>query len=212
MHQVIGGGQSGGRVRLRDLAGRKEFYGVGALKGLGGEITIADSQFTATAVTPEGRLRDALTDDAEATLLIGLSVRQWHTIPVVTDVPANEFDGFLREQANRLGIPLESPFLFVVEGKFPDTHLHVINGACPVHARLRATPIDEHRRPFEIASLEIRGTMVGIHAVEAAGRLTHPGTTTHRHLLFTQENSNLRVTGHVDDAGLAAGAVLRIGR
>jgi hypothetical protein len=210
MHEVIGMGRSQARVALPELALRPHFYGVGAAEGLGGEITFVDSKPTLTSVGHGGQLQDALTADARATLFIGQSVTQWKTVHVSEDIPAEDFDRLLLGFALQQGISDARPFMFLVEGGFQDVKLHVINGACPVHARSRGIEIASENQPYELSSSPIRGTMVGVHAHHAAGRLTHPGTTTHRHLVFHDDALGRPVTGHIEQAGILAGARIRL--
>ena len=54
------------------------------------------------------------------------------------------------------------------------------------------------------------GTLVGLHAVDAEGALTHPGTSTHAHLVWRDDASGNRLTGHVERAGLAPDAVVKL--
>ena len=210
MHEVIGMGRSQARVPLSELARRPHFYGVGAVEGLSGEISFLDSQPTVTSVGADGKLRDALTDDANATLLIGQSVKHWTSIPVEEDIPPDDFDRRLRILAAQQGVPDTHPFIFIIEGEFQEVKLHVINGACPIHARSRGVEIEEKHRPYELSSKTIRGRMVGVHALNAAGRLTHPGTSTHRHLVFYGADLNQPITGHIEQSGVLKGAQIKI--
>ncbi|MCF7764395.1 MAG: acetolactate decarboxylase [Verrucomicrobia bacterium] len=210
MHAVIGQGQSQARVSLGDLTRKPHFYGVGAAEGLAGEISFLDSKPTVTSVSADGSLRNALTEDAKATLLIGQSVTHWQSVQVEEDIPADDFDRHLRALAAQLGLPDTRAFMFLVEGEFQEVKLHVINGACPVHAKSRGIEIRKEHRPYEQSSKRMRGTLVGVHALNAAGRLTHPGTTTHRHLVFESAALNRPVTGHIEQAGVKKGARIKI--
>lgn len=210
MREVIGQGQSQARVSLRELAHRPHFYGVGAVEGLAGEISLLDSKPTLTAVGADGKLRNALKEDSNATLLIGQTVTAWKEIAVQEDIAADDFDRHLRGFAEQQGLPGDEPFIFLVEGEFLEMKLHVINGACPVHARANGMEIDKQHRPYELSSDTIRGTMVGVHALNAAGRMTHPGTTTHRHLVFEDAGLKQSVTGHVERAGVKKGAKIKL--
>ncbi|MEZ6061883.1 MAG: hypothetical protein R3C19_16180 [Planctomycetaceae bacterium] len=50
----------------------------------------------------------------------------------------------------------------------------------------------------------------GIYAADSVGKLTHPATSTHTHVIYTDPKTGIRVTGHVEQIGLAKGAVLKI--
>lgn len=56
MYEVIGLQKHSGRVPVRQLVERPHFYGVGALEGLTGEITINDGKVTVTRVGANGQM------------------------------------------------------------------------------------------------------------------------------------------------------------
>jgi hypothetical protein len=68
--------------------------------------------------------------------------------------------------------------VFTVEGDFSRVRLHVINGACPMHARLKKITLSKEQRPFEAELERVSGTLVGVYAKDAVGKLTHPATST----------------------------------
>ncbi len=210
MHEAIGKGQHQRRVNLSEITGKPHFYGVGALEELLGEITILDSTAVMTAVTREGRPQAIVNPAAKATLMVGQSVAQWREFTLKEEISWERFDQAIGTMATTQGVNISKPFVFVVEGEFQDVRLHVINGACPLHARMRKIEIQGEKRPFEFEASRLSGTLVGVHAVDAVGKLTHPGTTTHAHLIFLDETTGERVTGHLEQVGLIAGAVVRL--
>lgn len=212
MHEAIGQQQHQGRVRFSDLLKRPNFYGVAALEGLRGEATVFNGQITVTAVDDQGRLSPVADAAAEmrATLLVGAYVDSWSEYPVPEDVAPKGFDAFVAKMANKAGLDLSKPFVFTVDGPVRSARLHVINGACPIHARIKQVELSKDVRPFELELPAARGTIVGVFAKDAVGKLTHPATSTHVHLLFTDPASKARVTGHVEQIGVGKGAVLRL--
>ena len=210
MHQALGKGEVQARVDLAALLDRKHFYAVGALAGLAGEITILDSVAYATGVTPAGRLDPRDGSKAAATLLVGRSVPRWASAAIDSAVSPDRFDDAIGELASAQGVDLTSPFMFVIEGGLTDVRLHVINGACPVHARNNKLELRADKTPFELEVGSIQGTVVGVYAADAVGKLTHPATSTHAHLVFRDEETGEQVTGHLERVGVAAGAVLKV--
>lgn len=211
MHEAIGQQQHQGRVQLSQLLQRPHFYGVAALAGLHGEVTILDGRATITRVAAGGQLHSsAVAPEDQATLLIGAYVPSWneHRIPV--SVPPEQFDKYISDVAAQAGVLLSEPFLFTVEGQFSKVRLHVINGACPLHARLRRIQLPQDRQPFEAELQQVSGTVVGVFAKDAVGSITHPATSVHMHLLFRDAASGQLVTGHVEQLGLQAEAMLRL--
>jgi alpha-acetolactate decarboxylase len=210
MRDAIGGQQHQGHVRISHLVRHPHFYGVAALEKLDGEVTIHDGEITATRVAANGRLAQAdVWGDLQATFLIGAYVPAWTEHVVTHDVGPDELDRYLARQASQAGVDSNRPFVFLAEGEFKDVRLHVIHGACPMHARLKRIELPEKLRPFEADLEKVNGTIVGVFARDAVGDLTHPATMIHAHLLFTDPDSGKLVTGHVEQMGMVEGTTLR---
>jgi alpha-acetolactate decarboxylase len=212
MHEAIGQQQHQGRVRFADLLNQPHFFGVAALEGLHGEATIFDGNVTVTTVNDQGQLLPvkSAASAKQATLLVGAYVDTWteHSLP--NDIAAERFDQFVADMAAKAGVNVKKPFVFTIEGDLMDVRLHVINGACPIHARLKKVQIPKAQQPFEAELKKVNGTIVGVFAKDAVGKLTHPATSTHVHLLFADPASGEKVTGHVEQIGVGKGAVLRL--
>ena len=209
MHEVVGKRQHHGRVALAEIASKPHFYGVGALEGLNGEITLLDSEVLITTVDDHSHPQTEVNPDAKAALLVGQSVVQWNHLNLNEDVSSDRFDEIIQGRAKSSGIDISKPFVFVVEGKFRDVRLHVINGACPVHARIKKLELDPKLKPFELEVETISGTLVGIYAPDSVGKLTHPGTSVHAHLIYRDSETGKRITGHLEKVGLGQGAKLK---
>lgn len=209
MHETIGQQQHHGRVELEQVVRIPHFYGVGAMEGLEGEITIADSVPVAT-VAPDGRPRPIAPANVKAALLVGQSVPAWTRIELNRDVPHGRFDDAVADAASQQRFDLTRPFMFVIEGEFRDVRLHVINGACPLHARMHKLELQPEDQPFELEAETVSGTLVGVYAADSVGKLTHPDTSVHIHLIYTDPETGKPVTGHIERIGIAAGAVLKL--
>ncbi|PQO30741.1 hypothetical protein C5Y96_14880 [Blastopirellula marina] len=212
MHEAIGQQQAEGRVRFSELTRRPHFYGVAALEGLHGEGTIYDGKVTITTVDESGNLQSntGKSPDAQATMLVGSYIPSWTQHEVTQEVPPSEFDRYIENAANQAGLKMNEPFVFTIEGDFSNVDLHVINGACPIHARMKKIELPKDRQPFEAEIPAIDGKLVGIFAKDAVGKLTHPATSTHIHLLYSDPKTGKTVTGHIEKIGLQKGAVLRL--
>lgn len=210
MHETIGRRQHQGRVELADAVARPHFYGVGAVAGPRGEITIVDSAAVATGVGADGRVEPLGGADVQATLLVGRSITRWSTITVDDAVAPDDVDARVAVAAKATGLDPKAPFMFVVEGVATDVRLHVINGACPLHARMRNLTLAADEQPYELETETRAGTVVGVHAAGSVGELTHPATSVHAHLVWQDEGTAQRVTGHLERFGLAPGAVLTL--
>ncbi len=207
---TIGKGQHHGRVSLAEIVARPHFYGVGALEELQGEITILDSKAFVSSVGEDSGPLPIENRAVKATLLAGQSVEEWIELTVTEEVPHDQFDETIAQMAAGQGIDLSRPFVFVVEGAFCDVHLHIINGACPVHARKQNLTIEKEKQPFELTLDALDGTLVAVYATDSAGTLTRPATSKHAHLIYFDEKRAARITGHLERVGLAKGAVLKL--
>jgi alpha-acetolactate decarboxylase len=212
MHEAIGSRQHHGRVSVSEITGRPHFYGVGALEALKGEITVLDSVAIMTGVTEDGRPRSMTDLGVKATLLVGQSIGSWTDVVAGEEVSHERFDETVGTLAAKAGLDISKPFIFVIEGEFRDVRYHVINGACPIHARMKQVAIDDESRPLEVDADRVTGTLVGVYAADSVGKLTHPATSTHVHLISIDDGTGERITGHVERVGLAKGVVLRLPR
>jgi len=197
-------------VTLAEIVVNPHFYGVGAMEALQGEITILDSEAIVTAVAGDGLPQPMESAAAKAALLVGQSIERWMDLAVAEEVSPGQLDETIEVMAARRGIDVSKPFVFVIEGEFREVRLHIINGACPVHARKRKLDIAEENRPFELDMDRVNGTLVGVYAADSAGKLTHPGTSIHAHLIYIDKKTSKRITGHIEQAGLTKGAILRL--
>ena len=211
MHMAIGQQQHQGRVVLRELVERDHFYGVGALAGLNGEVTILDSQVVISSVaTGKPKPVSVDVDRPQATLLAGAYVSEWSEHKVPKSVLPSEFDEWIRQMAERAGLDTNRTFVFRIDGEFKDVRLHIINGACPVHARIHKTELPPERHPYEAEPERIQGAVVGIYATNSVGKLTHPATSTHAHLIFRDAERGVELTGHLEKMGIVKDAVLKL--
>jgi hypothetical protein len=210
MHEAIGQKQHHGRVALAEILEQPHFYGVGAVSGLRGEITILDSETVVTAGAPDGRLDSLPPADLQATMLAGQPVPNWTNVTLDEKIPQDRLDETIAAAAETAGLDPDDPFVFVVEGELTDVHLHVINGACPVHARIKGITLSDDEQPFDLEAPNLSGTAVGVYATGSVGELTHPATSTHAHLIWEDQRTGQRVTGHLERFGLNPGAVLKL--
>ncbi len=212
MHEVIGLQKHEGRVLLGELLAKPHFYGVGALAGLQGELSIIDSRATVTEVTDAARAKSSNEDTAkrQATMLIGAYVDAWTQSVCERDLTDRELDEWIQSEIARQGGDIRQPMIFLLRGTFSDVHLHVINGACPVHARIRKLKISESERPFETTLPNVSGEVVGVFALDAVGKLTHPATSTHKHLIYRDSQSAEKLNGHIESMAVRRGAKLML--
>lgn len=190
MRDVLRNGNTQGRVALADVVGPNTIA-VGALEGLGAEITILNGNVQLAEVTDSDaadglHIRGPKADD-KATLLVLANVPAWteHRLLPVSDIV--ELEDAIREIALGQGFSIANPFPFRVEGKASRIKIHVLDHSCPI-----ANP--EGPKPWRVTGVNRDVNLVGFYAQDAAGVLTHHGQSSHIHAILKTQN----ISGHVD--------------
>ncbi len=188
------------RIDLRSLAGRQGLYAVGPLAGARGEVTVWDGRASVARVA-DGRIvvDDRLTGGAA--FLVWAEVPVWRTAPLPADVRTKrDLEAFLPEAAREAGLDPAEAFPFVVTGRAEEVRLHLLDRKGDGPHDLARHEACKARFTFREVDLEV----VGFHSVSHQGVFTPPRGTTHMHAR-TPDN---RVSGHLDDVRLFAGARL----
>lgn len=210
MHDVLSGGaaKATGQVQLAAVLDRPHAYGVGALAGLEGEITVYDGKVWLARVK-DGALHvdEPTAHPAESAALLTVAyVEAWSEVVIDRALAGEELEAFIAAQARRAGVDTRSPFPFLILGDTTDLQLHVIHGECPMRPGVRLT---EETQPWRRTREQpTPAKVVGVYAADSVGDLTHPGTAIHAHVLFEEEDAT--VTGHVERLAVAEGAVLKL--
>ena len=100
-------------------------------------------------------------------MLAGAYVPSWQEVGVTHSVIPEDVEGFIEEAAAKAGLDTDKPFPFLLEGELTDVHLHVMHGACPMHARLNKIELPKELSPVEEEHVQMRGIVVGIFAQDA---------------------------------------------
>ncbi len=213
MHVVIGQQQHEGRIQLKKAVERPDLFAVGALSELSGEFTIYDGKVYATQVEPTGEISAAdSAGDLQAALLVGCHVPEWTEHKITDEIGHEDLEKYIERTATKCGIDTSRPFPFTISGELHGLEFHVIHGACPVHSKRNGVELSDDKVPYHSRHKRIEGTLVGVFAKNAAGNITHPGTSTHTHVIFQHGKTEEKVTGHVEKVGVAKGAVLHLPR
>jgi hypothetical protein len=205
MRQVMRLGEVEARALLLDWAGG-DTIAVGAVEGLDGEITALDGAVWVSRVragVPATSGPEPAAGD-RATLLIAARVPSWRSIPLEAAAGGRDLEAMIEQAAARAGIDTAAPFPFVIEGRAASLDMHIINGFCP-----HGGEPDPGSEPWRFVTSDATDvTIVGFFARDAAGELTHHGTSMHAHALVRL--GGRLVTGHIDSLGIEAGATLRV--
>ncbi|MGB0715695.1 MAG: acetolactate decarboxylase [Phycisphaerae bacterium] len=198
MREVMRDGRTQPRIRLTEIA-KANVFGLGALAGLAGEVTIHEGQIWVSQVR-EGRVHTEIRHDPEdhATLLAAFSMDQWRNVELNAEMTLSELEDFIAEARSLNGYAPDMTMPFMLVGTF-EADVHVVNGACP-HADASAPAYR-----FKIAG--DHATAVGYFVENAEGRLTHHGARTHIHAFVTDPS---RQMGHVDAITVRPPATLLI--
>lgn len=214
-------GDTRGQVDLGALPPAQGTWGLGATGELRGEIVQLDGRLLVSpGADPQGRVRPPLPGE-HAVLFASGRVHAWQDIAVPDDMDSSVFEAFVQVQAGRLGLALDQPFVFRVEGRFPHLLWHVVTGGQKpgpggpgghggghgghgagdgAHANQRSD-MRVFRQPGA------SGQLVGVYSGPALeGTVTHPGERFHIHFADTAAT----VSGHVDRYSVAGGSILKL--
>lgn len=206
-------GDASGQVALTALPQQGGAWGIGATAGLKGEIVQVDGRLLVSPGSDaEGRVRQPL-EGEQAVLFAGGRVQAWRDIAVPRDMDQTAFEAFAQEQARGVGLALDQPFLFRVEGRFPHLLWHVVTGekgpagghaAHGGHGAGHANQRSDMRLFHQPGA---SGQLIGVYSGPSLeGVVTHPGERFHVHFA----DPGATVSGHVDRYSVAGGAVLKL--
>jgi acetolactate decarboxylase len=206
MRDVLRDGNTEARVALSDADITEESFGVGALAGLEGEVTIDAGHVTISRSTGADTVTTTGIFDGDAASMLFLgTVSRWSNVDINKPISSLEVDGFLAAALAGHNTN-HGPTPFRMEGEFSDIKMHVIGGQCPIRARMYGEPMTKPAFALDIP--QGTATVVGIYAADAAGDVTHMGSDTHMHIIV--EHDGRTITGHIESIGVLPGSTLHI--
>ncbi len=207
MKAVMREGQTQPRIALADAASKPGAIAVGAIEGLNGEVTIVDSQVFVAQPKETGLVLSgpAPQPTGSATLLTLSHVEAWQEILTPHSASGTDLDEMIAQLAAANGLDVNKPFPIQIIGTADSINIHVVNGYCP-HGVDPASQVAQPWHFDSTAPTQVR--IVGFFAPNAGGVMTHHGSDTHLHALFTRDGE--LVTGHIDAVTVAKGAMLRL--
>lgn len=217
--RMMQSGETSGQVALAAVAQQGGTWGVGATAGLKGEIVQIDGRLLVSPGSDsQGRVRAPVASE-QAVLFASGRVQAWQDVAIPRDMDAAAFDAFVQVQAKGLGLALEQPFVFRVEGRFPHLLWHVVTGEKgPAgghggHHAHGAPGAHDGGHANERSDMKLfrqpgaSGQLIGVYSGTALeGVVSHPGERLHIHFA----DAGAIVSGHVDRYSIAAGAVLKL--
>lgn len=184
LHEIMMGQQLQGRIALANLKVNDRLYGIGAVEGLDGEITISAGRLYMTQIR-DGKMVTSEAYEGQAALLGIDYVKDWQQ-PILISA-AN-----MEELSKKIGQSnySDNVSVFTLAGIFDEVTYHVINGpgaSSADHEAYKAAGITKTDK-------NVSGIIIGFYSTELGGELMHRGSNVHMHFI----PSNERITGHVD--------------
>jgi alpha-acetolactate decarboxylase len=178
---------------LRTLNGKPHLWGLGALGGLTGEVTIADGLSLLARVGTDRSIQVTEGYDGNAAICVWAEVPSWQTTSVPPSIRTySELEMFVGDAGKKAA--LSQAFPFVVTGRPKQIDFHVVDAkpdTLPGMAAHQAIQI-----PFEAHQSE--ATLVGFWSSQHEGIFTPKGSKMHVHF----QSKDSKASGHVQGLDL----------
>jgi len=198
-------GDISAKADLADYRNIENFYALGAVENLKGEIQIFNSRPFITIVK-DSEIDIDSSWNKKATLLVYAIVPQWTDFSIPPSIITNkQLETFIELTARQNGMDTDQPFPFLINGSPTSFDWHVINwkNGDMEHSH------EKHIRSGLYGTIKDRKvSMLGFYSVAHKGIFTHH--TTNMHIHFQTEDNVL--AGHVDKLALGEGLVLKLPR
>jgi alpha-acetolactate decarboxylase len=197
-------GSTGPTLPLAQVPQGSGVIGVGSLRGLRGEVAVVRGERWLSYALPDGSTRAErhVGGDEAATFLAVADVPEWQTQTFESPIPFERLASELEQRAVRAGIEPAVPFPVLIDGRFSQIQLNVVNGPAlgadtPTRERLAKVAL-------RAALPSGEGTIVGFFANRDGDRFIHPGERLHLHVVLPAAGH----VGHLDSATIDPGSVL----
>lgn len=209
---MISTGDDRGTIKLSEVPQQENTWGLGALAGRTGEIIQIDGKIL---VSPGSDLEGKILPhdpNEQAFLFASGQVSKWHDISLPVDMNQSQLEAFILKEAKRLGLSTEQPFLFRLQGQYPELRWHVVTGkktqTMNEHTFSHAPHIKKHHVEKHIFNnLNAQGQLIGIYSgPQLESVVTHPNEYFHAHYVDDQA----KISGHVEAYSVAKGTILKL--
>ncbi len=196
-------GDLSAKVDLSEFKNLDNFYALGAMENLKGEIQIFDSE-PYNSYVENGELKFDKGYSRQATLLVYSTVESWISVQIPNEiVTLNELEKYVEKVAKKHNINTKQPFPFLIEGVTKEISWHVINWK---------DGDNEHSHEKHISS-GLNGTikneaveLLGFYSDSHHAIFTHHTTNMHIHVKL----DNGEIAGHADDIKLGQNMILKL--
>lgn len=208
VHEIMMMGETQSRVRVADASSSPTTYGLGAIEGLRGEVTIVagESSLAYPDGTDKVRIDTSKSPDEEASLLVTTQVETWTAISIQNDVQFPELGAHVAKSAGDLGWDAKGAMPFLIEGPVSGLAWHVIDGTRIPHG---AQGHAAHKDAAVRGQIDTQSaTLIGFYSTEHQGVFTHRDSTVHVHFVDKEH----QLSGHLDAVIVKKGATLKLPR
>lgn len=182
------------------------FYALGALEGLRGELLILNGQVFVSSQKDTLRFEIEINKPKEfsANFMVGAKVDEWKLFDIPLDIKTKqELEKYVVKVAHQEGIDKMVAFPFLIEGLTSSISWHVVNWS-------KEDTVHTHEKHIKsgayASSLGEKVTVLGFYSNHHHGIFTHHSSNTHLHVL----NDNKTIMGHLDDFILGEKMVLKL--
>lgn len=194
LKDVMMKGDLRGTIGLEALGKLPHVYGVGALEGLHGEVTMVDSAASLARVRA-GKVVVEKTARGKACVLVYAQVQQWKDMPVPKSIKSlDQLESFLVATAKKQGVNVNRPFPFLVKGKVTKANYHVLHNPGTLK-----DPQDLHDKAQVKFTFKGAVELIGFYSDQHLGIFTCGGNL-HVHL----RSRDGKISGHLDEVELGS--------
>jgi len=192
-----------GIVGLKMAIPEHNSYAVGAIQDGTGEITVLNGKaYLDYGKDGIGSSIHTIPPHEKAVLLAVSNVDKWQSTEIKKPLPKEDLFKVILSKANEMGLDTSKPFPFLLEGRFKNLEIHVINGQNP-----KFGGHGSKEKMFHMAK-ETKGhqaaTIVGFYSADDQGTYTHPGESWHLHAIIND------IGAHVDEIHSGMNVTLRL--
>lgn len=185
MRQVMWNGELEGKIKLDSLS-KKNYYGLGPLSYLKGELLLLDGKTYVGKVESDTTMLVLQDSNASAPFFVYTEVNQWKSQKLAKNISNQaELEIYLNEQKGH-------PFAFKLKGKIQSAVIHLQN--LPEGTKV-SSPQEAHQGQvnYELMNKEVE--ILGFFSTEHKGIFTHHDSFIHLHLITADQ----KMMGHVDE-------------
>ena len=195
-------------IHLSEFKNENNFYALGAVENLKGEILIIDSKpfyiYRSNDKLGEEEIDVKNTFDIGAAFAVTAQVNNWKEFSIPLSLKSKiDLEAFILEKAKESKIDINQPFPFMVEGLTSSVSWHVIDW--PEND-------DEHthekhlKNGYKETSIYEKIKILGFYSDSHQGVFTHHSSNTHMHVINDKGSKG----GHVDDLVLGEEMILKL--